>query len=70
MEIGLAGLLFILFLIGLAYGSFKAFQRNWLAALLLLLFFMPGLMIWAIFEWFTGPVVRQPIDVRIVDPDE
>jgi len=52
MEIWIA---FIIIGVVCGYGGVKAFQRNWLAALLLMLFFLPGLLLWALFECFTGP---------------
>jgi len=56
MESALALIIFIAILFGLFVGCFRAFQRNWIAALLLFLFFFPGLMIWALFELLNGPI--------------
>jgi len=70
MEILLAFFLLTLVLTVLIYGSFKAFQRNWLAALLLLLFFMPGFIAWALIECFTEPVKPKVYNIRIVNAED
>ena len=55
---------------GFFYGAVKAFQRNWLLALLLLLFLSPAFIIWAFIEVFNGPVQPSAINVRIVKDED
>lgn len=46
----------IVILIGLIKGAIKTFRRNWIAALLLLIFLFPIWVVWAFFEIFTGEI--------------
>ena len=55
---------------GFVVGAVKAFQRNWLLAILLVLFLFPAFMIWAFIEIFTGPVQPSAINVRIVKDED
>lgn len=48
-------------------GGIQTFQRNWIAAILLLLFLTPFWLIWAFAELFMDKPVKQPIQVNIVD---
>lgn len=57
----IVSILVIALIIGLIGGAIKTFQRNWIAALLLLLFLFPIWVIWAIVEMFTGPIEPAPI---------
>lgn len=43
---------------GLIKGAIKTFQRNWIAALLLLLLLTPIWLVWAFVELFTGEIVK------------
>lgn len=52
-------------LVGLIKGGIQTFQRNWVAALLLLLFLTPIWMVWAFFEIFMAKPVKEPIQVRV-----
>ena len=47
-------------LVALIKGAIKTFQRNWIAALLLLLVLTPIWAIWAFVELFTGPINKAP----------
>ena len=49
-------IIMILIIIGLISGVIKCFQRQPIVAILLLLFFLPGLLLWALFEIFTDDV--------------
>lgn len=49
----------IAIIIAMLGGAVKTFQRNWIAALLLLLFLFPVWAIWAFIEIFTDDVVPQ-----------
>lgn len=59
----------ILFVAAWAFvtGGFKTFQRNWLVALLLMLFAFPAWAVWAFIEVFTGPVTPWPLPVHVTD---
>ena len=46
----------IAIIIGLIKGAIKTFQRNWIAALILLIILTPIWAIWAFFELFTGEI--------------
>ena len=52
----IGGILIILLIIAAIAGAAKTFQRNWVAALLLLIFLFPVWVIWAFFEIFTGDI--------------
>lgn len=60
----------IALVIGLFYvivrGGIQTFRRNWILALLLILFIGPVWILWAIVENFMDKPVKQPIDVNIV----
>jgi len=54
---GIIGIVVILaILVGLFKGAVKTFQRNWIAALILLLVVTPIWAIWAFVEIFTGDI--------------
>lgn len=53
--------LVIALIVGLIGGAVKTFQRNWIAALLLLIFVFPLWVLWAIIEMFTGDIETQPV---------
>ncbi len=50
----IAIIVFLVILLALIGGAIKTFRRNWIAALLLLLFLFPIWVIWAFIEMFTG----------------
>lgn len=52
----IVGLVAIVIIIALISGAVKTFRRNWLAALLLLIFIFPVWVIWAFIEMFTGEI--------------
>lgn len=53
----LIGLILVIVLFfALIIGGVKTFKRNWIAALILLIFLFPIWIIWAIIEVFRGPV--------------
>lgn len=66
------GLIF-LFVVVVAFvafvrGATRAFQRNWIAALLVLLVFWPAFVFWAFIELFTtGPIKQFALPVRVVN---
>lgn len=64
----------ILIVLGLLYlvvrGGVRTFQRNWIAALLLLLLLAPVWLIWAIVENFMSKPVKEPIKVIITNLKE
>ena len=70
MDAGLAGLLLILILFAMIYGGIKTFQRNWILALILLIFLSGVWMLWALVECFTGPVQPKVYNVRVVNDPE
>lgn len=49
-------LVLIVIVAGLIRGGIKTFQRNWILALLMLLFLGPLWVCWAIVEIFTGKI--------------
>jgi hypothetical protein len=58
-TVGVVGVVVgILILIGLLRGAIKTFQRNWIAALLLLIFLFPIWALWALVEVFTGDISK------------
>lgn len=62
----LIGLLVVIaFVIMLVRGGIQSFKRNWIAALLLLLFFTPAWIIWALVENFLDEPVQQPIVINV-----
>jgi hypothetical protein len=52
------------------YGGVKTFQRNWILALILLIFLTGLWFFWALVECFTGPVKPAVYNVRIVNDDD
>ena len=52
----IVGLVAIVIIVALISGAVKTFRRNWLAALLLLIFIFPVWVIWAFIEMFTGEI--------------
>jgi hypothetical protein len=53
------------------YGGVKTFQRNWILALILLIFLTGIWILWALVECFTGPVKQNAVfNVRIVNDDD
>ena len=61
LETFIGAMILIAILVGVAIGAVKTFRRNWVAALLLLIFLPPIWMIWAIIECFRGPVVESEV---------
>ena len=62
----LLGLIFIVaIIVGLIVGGIQTFQRNWVVALLLLIFITPIWTCWAIVEIFLPKPVKQPVHVVI-----
>jgi hypothetical protein len=54
-------ILVIVFLLAMLGGAIKTFQRNWIAALALIILLFPVWVVWAIIEVFTGEVTSvQP----------
>lgn len=51
----------VVVIIGLIKGGIKTFQRNWIAALLILILLTPIWMIWAFVELFTGRVDKKEL---------
>ena len=51
----------IAIIVGLIKGAIKTFQRNWIAALLLLIFLFPIWVLWAIGELFTGEISKSTL---------
>lgn len=51
-------------------GMVKAFMRSPIVAILLLIFFLPGLWVWGLIECVTGPIKKPVQDVRIVNDKE
>lgn len=49
----------IVIVIALIKGAIKTFQRNWIAALILLILLFPIWVIWAFIEVFTGEIVKE-----------
>lgn len=54
--IGIVAIVIIVALIG---GAVKTFRRNWVAALLLLIFVFPIWAVWAFIELFTGEINKS-----------
>lgn len=63
------GILFIIFVGLWIGGAIQTFQRNWVAALLLLLILTPIWAIWAFFEIFMTKPEKQPIVVHVKNID-
>lgn len=58
-AVGIVGVIIgLLILVALLKGAIKTFQRNWIAALLLLIFLFPIWALWAFVEVFTGDIVK------------
>lgn len=49
----------IVIVVGIVMGAIKTFQRNWIAALLLIIFLFPIWVIWALIEVFTGEIAKE-----------
>jgi hypothetical protein len=49
----------IVIVVGIVMGAIKTFQRNWIAALLLIIFLFPIWVIWALIEVFTGEIAKD-----------
>ena len=49
-------IIFVVIIVALIRGGIKTFQRNWILALLMLLFLGPIWVLWAIIEIFTGKI--------------
>jgi len=56
----IVGIIVIAIIIALIGGAVKTFRRNWIAALLLLIFIFPAWVVWAFFEMFTGDITEKP----------
>jgi hypothetical protein len=65
MEALLVLLIVVLFIIGLVLGGIQTFQRHWIVALLLLLFFTPIWICWALIENFLPTPVKKPFDITV-----
>lgn len=59
-EIIIGAVIVIAIAIGLIKGAIKTFQRNWIAALVLLLILTPVWIVWAFVEVFTGKINEVP----------
>ena len=59
-EIIIGAVIVIAIAIGLIKGAIKTFQRNWIAALVLLVVLTPVWIIWAFIELFTGKINEVP----------
>ena len=61
----------VLIVLGLLYllirGGIRTFQRNWILALLLILFLGPIWVIWALVENVLDRPVKEPIMVNIIN---
>lgn len=57
----IGAVIIIAVLIGLIKGGIKTFQRNWIAALILLIVLTPIWIVWAFVELFTGEVTKSAI---------
>lgn len=60
MEEGIALIIIIGLVVAVAVGAVKTFKRNWVAALILLIFLFPVWAIWAFIELFTGEIAPEP----------
>lgn len=62
MEEAIGGVIILAIIVCVIVGGIKTFQRNWLAALLLLILLFPIWIIWAFVELFTGKIdsTNQP----------
>lgn len=65
--VGLLVLLAIVFLV--IKGGIQTFQRNWILAILLLIFLSPIWVGWALVEVFLPKPVKQPIMVQMQPVD-
>jgi hypothetical protein len=65
MEALLVLLIVVLFIIGLVSGGIQTFQRQWVVALVLLVFFTPVWICWALIENFLPTPVKTPIDITV-----
>ena len=72
----IVGIITLLILIGFVAGAIKTFRRNWIAALLLLIFLFPIWVIWVFIELFTGDIAppnnsstpsRQSVNITVVN---
>jgi len=61
--IGLLVLLGILYV--LIFGGIQTFQRNWILALLMLLFLTPIWVCWAFVEVFLDKPTKKPMEVNV-----
>lgn len=65
MESFLLGLVLIVVIIAAIAGGIQTFQRNWILALLMLIFLTPIWFCWAIVEIFLSKPVTKPTEVII-----
>ena len=65
MEALVGLVILVLFIIGLVSGGIQTFQRHWVVALALLLFFTPIWICWALIENFLPAPVKTPIDITV-----
>lgn len=65
--VGLLAILAVLFI--LIKGGIQTFQRNWVVAILLLIFLFPIWVGWALVEIFLPKPVKQPIMVQMQPVD-
>ena len=70
MESGIATLVIgLVLLFVFIAGGIQTFQRNWILALLMLIFLAPIWVCWAIVEIFLPKPVKQPTEVIIRKED-
>lgn len=65
MEDLLALIVLVAILIVLIKGGIQTFQRNWILAIIMLIFLTPIWFIWAFVEVFLSKPVKEPIVVHI-----
>jgi hypothetical protein len=65
MEDLLALIIIIVFLIAIIKGGIQTFQRNWILAIIMLIFLTPIWFIWAFVEVFLSKPEKEPIVVHI-----
>ena len=61
----LALIIIIVFLIAIIKGGIQTFQRNWILAIIMLIFLTPIWFIWAFVEAFLSKPEKEPIVVHI-----
>ena len=65
------GVILLLCILGVLYvtirGGIQTFQRNWIVAIVLLLFLTPFWFVWALVEIFMEKPVKKPIEVNVIN---